>query len=59
MFDKVIGVDIVKSSIDDAMGNAAANNMSDKSEFHCGKAEDIVKKLFEKNSSEKSSEKIF
>ena len=44
---KVIGVEIVDSAIEDAKGNAKANNL-DNTEFYCGAAEDIVPTLIKR-----------
>lgn len=42
---KVIGVEIVEAAIEDARRNAKANSL-DNTEFHVGKAEDVIPKLY-------------
>lgn len=44
---KVIGVEIVPEAVDAAIKNAKVNNISN-AEFHCGAAEEIVPRLYEK-----------
>lgn len=44
---KVIGVEVVPEAVEAANKNAKANNISN-AEFHCGAAEEIVPRLYEK-----------
>lgn len=44
---KVIGIEVIESSIEDAKRNAKLNNL-DNTEFLCGKAEEVLPQLFEK-----------
>jgi tRNA/tmRNA/rRNA uracil-C5-methylase (TrmA/RlmC/RlmD family) len=44
----VVGIDIVQSAIDDAKANAELNNMADKAEFLCGKAEDVMETVLKR-----------
>ena len=39
---EVQGVDIISSAIEDARANAQENGLSEKCQFYCGKAEDVV-----------------